>query len=310
MSEPQNVDGARLMRLATYASVATASTLIVVKLVAWGMTGSVALLSTLIDSTLDAAASVINLWAVRHALTPADREHRFGHGKAEPLAGLGQAAFIVGSGALLLAEAVHRLQNPVTVTNEGVGIAVMAFSILLTALLVRFQKKVLSKTNSVAISADSLHYTGDVLINGSVIISLLIGATLGWTFIDPVFAIAIAAYLLWNAWQIALNSFDMLMDRELPEEDRQRIKEIARSNPQVRGMHDLRTRLSGQQGFIQLHLALDDELPLIQAHDIADQVEKAIMAAFPQFDVLIHQDPASLHEDAPAYDHPASTPQS
>ncbi|MBX9635047.1 MAG: cation diffusion facilitator family transporter [Magnetospirillum sp.] len=302
MPETQKADGARLMRLATYASVATASTLIVVKLAAWGMTGSVALLSTLIDSTLDAAASIINLWAVRHALTPADREHRFGHGKAEPLAGLGQAAFIVGSGALLLAEALHRLQQPVAVTNEGIGIGVMAFSILLTGLLVRFQKKVLSQTNSVAISADSLHYTGDVLINGSVIVSLLIGATLGWTFIDPLFAIAIAGFLLWNAWQIAVNSFDMLMDRELPEEDRKRIKEIARANPQVRGMHDLRTRLSGQQGFIQLHLALDDDLPLIEAHDIADQVEKAIMEAFPQFDVLIHQDPASLHEDPPVYD--------
>lgn len=295
-------DSARLMRLATYASVATASTLILVKLMAWGMTGSVALLSTLIDSTLDAAASVINLWAVRHALTPADREHRFGHGKAEPLAGLGQAAFIVGSGALLLAEAVHRLQQPVQVTNEGIGIGVMVFSIVLTALLVKFQKKVLSHTDSVAISADSLHYTGDVLINGSVIVSLLVGKTLGWTFIDPVFAIAISGFLLWNAWQIAVNSYDMLMDRELPEEDRQRIKDIARANPQVRGMHDLRTRLSGQQGFIQLHLALDDDLPLIQAHDIADQVEKAIMDAFPQFDVLIHQDPASLHEDSPVYD--------
>jgi ferrous-iron efflux pump FieF len=295
------VEGARLMRLATYASVATACTLIVVKLGAWAMTGSVALLSTLIDSSLDAAASIINLWAVRHALIPADNEHRFGHGKAEPLAGLGQAAFIVGSGALLLAEAVSRLQHPVTVTNTDIGVAVMAFSILLTALLVRFQKKVLSKTSSVAISADALHYTGDVLINGSVIVSLLLGAKLGWTWIDPVFAIAIAAYLLWNAWQISLNSFDMLMDRELPEEDRQRIKDIARSHPEVRGMHDLRTRLSGQQGFIQLHLALDDDLTLVRAHDIADHVEKAIMDAFPQFDVIIHQDPVSVHEDPPPY---------
>lgn len=294
-------EGARLMRLATYASVATACTLIVVKLGAWAMTGSVALLSTLIDSSLDAAASIINLWAVSHALAPADNEHRFGHGKAEPLAGLGQAAFIVGSSAFLLAEAVSRLQHPVTVTNTDIGVGVMVFSILLTALLVRFQKKVLSKTSSVAISADTLHYTGDVLINGSVVVSLLLGAHLGWTWVDPLFAIAIAAYLLWNAWQIALGSLDMLMDRELPEEDRQRIKEIARSHPDVRGMHDLRTRLSGQQGFIQLHLALDDDLPLVKAHDIADQVEKAIMDAFPHFDVLIHQDPASVHEDPPPY---------
>lgn len=294
-------DGARLMTLATYASVATACTLIVVKLAAWGMTGSVALLSTLIDSTLDAAASLINLWAVRHALTPADHEHRFGHGKAEPLAGLGQAAFILGSGALLLAQAVNRLQHPVAVTNADIGTAVMVFSIVLTVVLVRFQKYVLERTNSVAISADSLHYTGDVLMNGAVIVSLLLGRFLGWTFADPLFAIGIGAYLLWNAWAIARNSMDMLMDRELPEEDRARIRDITLGIADVRGMHDLRTRLSGQQGFIQLHLALDDHLTLARAHTIADQVEKAIVEAFPHCDVLIHQDPVSLHEDEPPF---------
>lgn len=292
-------DNGKLMRWATYASVATAAVLIVTKLVAWTMTGSVALLSTLIDSALDAAASLINLWAVSHALTPADREHRFGHGKAEPLAGLGQAAFIVGSGGLLLVEAVDRFFHPVTVQRGEVGIAVMVFSVVLTIALVRFQKYVVGKTNSVAISADSLHYTGDVLINGSVIISLLLVMTLGWTFLDPLFAIAIAGYLMWNAWQIAIGSFDMLMDRELPQEDRDRIRVIARSHPEVRNMHDLRTRLSGQQGFIQLHLELDANLPLYKAHDIADEVEKAILEAFPNFEVIIHQDPAGLREGHP-----------
>ena len=289
--------GARLMRLATYASVATASTLIVVKLTAWGLTGSVALLSTLIDSTLDAAASLINLWAVRHALTPADQEHRFGHGKAEPLAGLGQAAFIVGSGALLLAQAVNRLQHPVEVANADIGTGVMLFSIVLTLILVRFQKHVLSKTRSVAISADSLHYAGDVMMNGAVIVSLLLGKFLGWTFIDPLFAIAIGGYLMWSAWQIAMGSMDMLMDRELPDDDRERIRVLTLAEDGVRGMHDLRTRLSGQQGFIQLHLALDDDLPLVKAHAIADRVEAAIKQAFPHCDVLIHQDPVSLHDE-------------
>lgn len=289
--------GARLMRLATYASVATASTLIVVKLTAWGLTGSVALLSTLIDSTLDAAASLINLWAVRHALTPADQEHRFGHGKAEPLAGLGQAAFIVGSGALLLAQAVNRLQHPVEVANADIGTGVMLLSIVLTLILVRFQKHVLSKTRSVAISADSLHYAGDVMMNGAVIISLLLGKFLGWTFIDPLFAIGIGGYLMWSAWQIAMGSMDMLMDRELPDDDRERIRVLTLAEDGVRGMHDLRTRLSGQQGFIQLHLALDDDLPLVKAHAIADRVEVAIKEAFPHCDVLIHQDPVSLHDE-------------
>jgi ferrous-iron efflux pump FieF len=285
------------MQWATWASTATALALIVVKLAAWGMTGSVALLSTLIDSALDAGASIVNLLAVRHALQPADREHRFGHGKAEALAGLGQSAFIVGSGALLLVEAVKRLVHSEPVTNGEVGIAVMALSILATAALVKFQKMVIRRTGSVAIAADSLHYTGDVLINGSVIVSLGLSMWQGWTFVDPLFAIAIAGYLLYSAWRIALGSLDMLMDRELPDAERDRIRQIARAHPEVRNLHDLRTRSSGQGGFIQLHLELDANLPLIKAHEIADTVERAINEAFPGFEVIIHQDPAGLREN-------------
>lgn len=291
-----SADNGRMMRLATYAAVTTALCLIVAKLTAWALTGSVALLSTLIDSTLDAAASLINLWAVRQALTPADDEHRFGHGKAEPLAGLGQAAFILGSSALLLVEAADRFVHPVEVRQGFVGIGVMVFSILMTGLLVAFQNRVVRATQSVAISADLLHYSGDVLINGSVIISLGAGMAFGWTFLDPVFAIAIALFLLWNAGQIALGSLNMLMDRELAQPERDRIVAIARAHPDVRDLHDLRTRLSGQQGFIQLHLELDPDLPLLRAHAIADQVEAAILAEFPRFEVIIHQDPAGIRE--------------
>lgn len=294
-------DTARLMRRATYAAVATALLLIVIKLVAWAYTGSVAVLSTLIDSALDAAASLVNLWAVSHALVPADREHRFGHGKAEPLAGLGQAAFITGTSILLLIEAVSRLFEPVAIQRGEVGIAVMVVSILLTGVLVRYQKHVVAKTGSVAISADSLHYAGDVLINGAVILSLLLAMGMGWVWADPIFAVAIAAFLLWNAWSITRSSLDMLMDRELPEADRDRIRILCRSHPDVRNMHDLRTRLSGQQGFIQLHLELDANLPLYKAHDIADEVERAIMDEFPKFEIIIHQDPAGLREDHPKF---------
>jgi ferrous-iron efflux pump FieF len=300
-------ENARLMRMATYASVAVAAVLIVTKLAAWALTGSVALLSTLIDSALDAAASLVNLWAVRHALTPADHDHRFGHGKAEPLAGLGQAAFIFGSSALLLVETVNRFAHPVEVTRGEVGMAVMAFSIVLTYGLVHFQKYVVRRTNSVAISADSLHYTGDVLINGSVIVSLGLGMSLGWTMIDPVFALGISGYLMWNAWQIVAGSLDMLMDREMGAEDRQRIKDIARSHPDVCDLHDLRTRLSGQQAFIQLHLELDANLPLFRAHAIADQVEASIMDVFPHAEVIIHQDPAGIRETHPDFTPPAVT---
>ena len=167
-------EAGRLMRLATYASTLTAAVLIAVKLAAWGVTDSVALLSTLIDSTLDLGASVLNLVAVHQALQPADREHRFGHGKAEALAGLGQAAFIVGSGGVLLAEAGGRIMRPAPIAHGEWGIGVMVFSILATIALVTFQRRVIARTGSVAISADSLHYAGDVMINGSVIVSLML----------------------------------------------------------------------------------------------------------------------------------------
>jgi len=294
-------DDGRLMRMATYASVATATILIFAKLAAWAVTGSVALLSTLIDSALDAAASLINLWAVRHALTPADHDHRFGHGKAEALAGLGQAAFIAGSGGVLVVEALSRLYHREPVTNEGIGIAVMVFSSLLTALLIRFQRKVVARTNSLAITADATHYTADVMINGSVVVSLLMSLLLGWTFADPLFAVAIAGYLMWSGWHIIVASFDTLMDRELPEAERQRIGEIARAHPMVRDMHDLRTRTSGLRGFAQLHLELDADLPLHRAHQIADEVEAAINAAFPSLEIIIHQDPVGLREQHPSF---------
>ncbi len=286
----------RLMRMATYAAVATAFVLMVVKLGAWLMTDSVALLSSLIDSTLDGLASLVNLFAVRQALEPPDEEHRFGHGKAEPLAGLAQAAFVSGSALLLVAEAASRVVNPVAVKQGGVGIAVMLFAIAATVGLVAFQKYVVRKTRSVAITADSLHYTGDVLINASVIASLLLAMGLGWNWADPLFGLGIAGFLLWNAWGIARESLDLLMDREFDEEERARILEIARDHDWVEEVHDLRTRSSGTQKFIQLHLEMDRNLTLLKAHAIADQVQARLLKEFPGADVMIHQDPANIRE--------------
>ncbi len=286
----------RLVRLATYASVAAASLLILVKVAAWVATDSVAILSTLIDSVLDTAASLVNLLAVRHALQPADREHRFGHGKAEPLAGLGQAAFIAGSGLFLVIESAGRLATPQPVQHGWIGIAVMVFSIAVTFALVRFQRYVVRRSRSVAISADSLHYTGDLLINGSVILSILLAMYVGWGLADPLFAIAIAAYLVYNAGKIARESMNLLMDREFAEDERARIKEICLRHSDVRSIHDLRTRSSGPQQFIQLHLVMDGHLPLWRAHEIGDQVEGTIRAAFPAAEVIIHHDPAGIVE--------------
>ncbi len=259
-------------------------------------TQSVSLLSTLIDSLLDAAASLINLVAVRHALEPADSEHRFGHGKAESLAGLAQSAFVAGSAAFLLIEAVERILNPRDIHNIDIGYMVMALSIVLTLLLIAFQRYVISKTNSVAIKADSMHYRMDILVNIGVIISIYLVSTLDAQWIDPVVAVLIAGYIVFGAWSIAKEALHVLMDHELPETDRQKITEITLTHDQVLGVHDLRTRTSGLNIFIQLHMELDGSISLMSAHNIADEVEVLINAAYPTAEVLIHQDPEGLTE--------------
>jgi len=291
----------RLMRLATYASVGMAVALIAIKMVAFLLTDSVSLLSTLIDSLLDAAASMINLFAVRTALIPPDADHRFGHGKAEPLAAMGQSAFIAGSAMFLLVEAGNRLVNPSVIQNSGLGLVVMGISIVATIFLVTFQRHVIRRTNSVAIKADSLHYLSDLFVNSAVIVSLLLWRQFGWTFVDPIFAAGIGCYILWTAWQVAHSALDLLMDRELPDAARRKIRDIALAHADVRNLHDLRTRSSGHATFIQFHLELDGDIPLMRAHAVSDEVEGAILVAFPGAQVIIHQDPASLPENRPGF---------
>jgi len=299
-----HAEKARLMRLATYASTATAATLITAKLVAWLWTDSVSILATLIDSTLDVAASLFNLLAIRHALSPADKEHRFGHGKAEALAGLAQAAFIAGSAGFLLLEAFIRFFHPQPVGVINIGIGVMVFSIVATLLLLAFQNHVIKQTNSTAIKADALHYRTDLLVNGSVIVALLLAAY-GWSGFDSLFAIGIAIFILYSAWGIAQESIADLMDRELPDEERQRIHDVVLSHKHAKGMHDLRTRRAGTTTFIQLHLELDDDLTLKHAHAISDAVEAMIRKAYPDSEILIHEDPASLTEPVKSFDEDA-----
>lgn len=286
----------RLRRLATYASVAVAAVLIAAKFAAWLGTGSVALLSSLVDSLLDAAASLVNLIAVRHAMSPADREHRFGHGKAEPLAVLGQSAFITGSALLLLAEAVRRLIWPVPVENSPAGVVVMVFSIVVTIGLVSYQRHVVRRTGSIAISADELHYRSDVVLNLSVIAALLLGSNLGVPLVDPLFGAAIGIWIVYSAVRLARLSLFQLMDHELPDDERERIREIAQSHPEVVAAHDLRTRVAGPTAFIQIHIEMDGSLSLIRAHEISDEVEAQLRAAYPHAEVIIHQDPAGVEE--------------
>ncbi len=291
-----------LLKAATYASVTVALVLILAKFGAWLFTDSVSLLSTLVDSLLDAAASMINLFAVHQALQPADSEHRFGHGKAEPLAGLAQAAFISGSAAFLLLQAGERLFRPKGIENSDIGIAVMVFAIALTLFLVAFQRSVVRRTGSVAIRADSLHYQADVLVNVSVIVSLLLATKLGWTLADPLFAVAIVGYIVWGAWRIGRAALNLLMDRELPDADRQHIRDIVMAHPGVLDLHDMRTRSSGTQVFIQMHLEFDGDMKLRDVHEISESVMHEVETAFPNAEVLVHEDPQGVDEKRADFD--------
>jgi ferrous-iron efflux pump FieF len=287
---------ASLMRLAGLASVGVAALLIAIKLYAFVATNSVSLLSSLFDSALDLGASVVNLIAIRTAVTPADAEHRFGHGKAEPLAGLVQVAFILGSSLLLLFEVGQHFLQRQQVTEEATGIVVMAVSIGLTLGLILFQRHVIRRTESMAVQADSAHYFSDFLANAAVILALVLSGLLGWWWIDPLFGLAVALFIAWTAISIGRAALDMLMDREMSDRDRDRIKLIVRAHPEVFGLHELRTRVAGQDCFIQFHLDLKPEISLKEAHRISDAVEASLIEAFPGAEVIIHQDPLG-HRD-------------
>ncbi|MEO8646169.1 cation diffusion facilitator family transporter [Pseudomonas sp.] len=288
-----NSEHARLLRLATRASVAVACTLIVAKAIAWWLSGSVSMLAGLTDSTLDGFTSLLNLLAVHYALRPADDDHRYGHGKAESLAGMAQALFIGGSAVLIALQAIDRLKHPEPVGAPWISIGVIVFSLVLTLALLILQHRVVKATGSNAVHADSLHYRSDLLLNGSILVALVL-AGFGWHQVDPWFGLGIAAYILWSAIHIARKSFTVLMDEELPPDVSQHMLELACSVPGVLGAHDLRTRISGNQWFVQLHLELPGNLTLSVAHGISDQAADAIHAAYPRAEVLVHADPQEV----------------
>jgi ferrous-iron efflux pump FieF len=294
LTEPATAQRLRLR--ATYASLGVALLLITAKFVVWISTGSVALLSSLVDSLVDAAASLVTFFAVRHATVPADREHRFGHGKAEPLAALGQSAFLVGSAVLLMLEAVRRLVSPTPIEDPTAGIAVMAFSIVVTFGLVAYQRHVVHHTGSLAIGADELHYRSDLALNLGVIATLAISNLFRVPILDPLFGGAVGLWIIYSAAKIARLSLVQLMDRELPDEERARVRAIAESHSEVMAVHDIRTRIAGPTAFIQLHLEMDARITLLRAHEISDEVEAQLQAAFPHAEIIIHEDPAGIEE--------------
>lgn len=286
-------DHAKLLKRVTYASVITAVILIIAKAIAWYMSGSIGILASLIDSLMDSFASIINLFAVRYALQPADDDHQFGHGKAEPLAGLTQASFIAGSAVFLIFNAIDRLQNPHQLTHGNIGIYVMVFSIVVTFFLVLYQRHVVKITNNLAIKADSLHYVTDLLTNFSILIALYLTMQ-GYLWADAVFAILISLYIFKSAYEIGKTSFEQLMDKKLDDETESLILETINETKDVIGIHDFRTRQSGKDKFIQFHLELDDRFSLLKAHEIADGLEKKLITLIPGAEVIIHEDPTSI----------------
>lgn len=288
------MNNARLVRVATYFSVLVALTLLVLKSYAWWHTGAVSILASLLDSAIDIAASIMILVAVHIAQTPPDKEHRFGHGNAEPLASLAQSIFIAGSAIYLLIFSIERLLVSQPIESPELGLNVMFISLLLTLVLISFQRYVISKTQSTAIQTDSLHYLTDVLANLLVILSLWL-SHLNW--LDPVIGLFIAAWILYAAVRIAMTSGNQLLDHELPESMRQTIRQITLQTPQVKGMNDLRTYQSGPIQFVQFDLELDDNLTLLESHAITEEVTQRLKAKYNDLDVMIHQEPVSLSND-------------
>ena len=288
-----SAEHARLLRLATRASVAVASLLIVTKAIAWWLSGSISMLAGLTDSLLDGVTSFLNLLAVHYALRPADDDHRYGHGKAESLAGMAQALFIGVSAVLIAFQAVERLQHPEPVGAPWIGIGVIIFSLVMTVGLLVLQHRVVKATGSNAVRADSLHYRSDLMLNGSILVALVL-ASVGFPQLDAWFGLGIAVYILWSAYQIARESFSVLMDEELPSDVSDNMLTLACNVPGVLGAHDLRTRISGNVWFVQLHLELPGELTLSQAHSISDSAAQAIAEVYPQAEVLVHADPQEV----------------
>ncbi|WP_392564908.1 cation diffusion facilitator family transporter [Orbus wheelerorum] len=283
----------KLVKKATCFAVIFALILIAIKLFAWWMTGSISLLASLFDSSMDLLASGMNFILIRYSLKPADENHRFGHGKAESLAALAQSAFILGSIAFLLLNSVKLLSRPTPIDYPLLGIIISSVSVILTLSLVLYQRHIIKITDSQAIKADMLHYSSDLLMNCAVIIALVL-SWCGIIYADAVFALLISCYILFNALKIAFDAIQDLLDKALPDADNEHILAVASSFTGVHGVHDLKTRRSGPMTFVQLHIELDDNMPLLEAHAIADKIEELIAQQYHPAEVIIHQDPISI----------------
>ena len=276
---------------AARASLATASFLLLVKGWAAWATGSVAMLGSLADTLLDLVASIVTLAGVRIAASPPDREHRFGHGKAEALAALFQVALIAVSATGIAWRAVETLFGTGQVADESAGIIASVVAALVTIVLVAYQRRAIAASGSIAIRADNIHYQSDLALNVAVIAALLLARYAGWREADPIFGVGIAIWLGISAWRASSTAINQLMDREWPEERRRRFVEVASRHPELRGIHDLRTRTAGNRDFVQFHVWVDPTMSVAEAHRVMDEIEARLAREFPDIEILIHPDP-------------------
>ena len=280
-----------LNRSAAYASIAMASLLVGIKGWAALSTGSTAMLGSLADTVLDLVSSVATLAGVWIAGQPDDDNHRFGHGKAEALSAMFQVVLIAISALTLGAHAIGELFAGERVSAAGDGIAVSAVAIVGTLALLGWQRHVLARTRSIAIATDHMHYQADLLVNLAVIVALVLDRYAGFARADPLFGLGIALWLGWGAWRASQEAVEQLMDHEWPDDKKQRFLEVVARHPELRGVHDLRTRTSGNRDFVQFHVWVDGKMSVTAAHQVMDEIEAKLHAAFPDLEILIHPDP-------------------
>lgn len=291
----------RLIKITTGASVVTALLIIIFKTYGYFETNSLGIMASLLDSSLDIVASLINLIAARYALMPPDDEHRFGHGKAEDLAVFFQSVFFNLSAAFLFAGSCKRLMEPTPVQNNMIGIEIMTLSCVVTILLIALQHYTIKKTKSRIVAADRLHYITDLLTNVAILLAFGLGNLFGTEYIDPLFALAISLYIFKGAFDLLKPAFMNLMDHELSHEKKKLIVKIINSHPEVIEFHDLKTRYSGNKTFIQFHLELDPKLKLQTAYEIAMEIEKQLLYYLPDAEVMIKKEPAGVRGHIKGY---------
>jgi ferrous-iron efflux pump FieF len=294
----RSISDTGLRQFASRASLIVAVILVVVKLTAWVLTGSVALLASAVDALVDTGASLVTYFGVRYAEQPPDRDHRFGHGKGEAIAGFTQSTFLAGAAVVLAFQSVERLFFPHSTEALEIGAWIIAGSLIAASALVAMQTWVLRRTGSTAIAADRAHYMTDVAVNAGVLVALGVTRFTGWERADPVFALAISGYMLWNAYGIAMAVLTQLLDRELPTEDRRHIEDAIRACSGVRAMHDLRTRHAGDRIFVEFHLEVDGQLTVKQGHAIGDLAEAAVVDLLPGVvEVTAHLEPFGIKDE-------------